>query len=151
MPFLSRLALVAALSLATPVLAHGPMSSAETGAITHLMMAQFDRPEAPLTVEPITISGDTAIAGWRQGDMAGRALLRQGPEGWVIVLCAGEEVLDPQFLAHHGVDGPAAQSLTEAARGAETGLGAALIARLDAFEGVVLIGPGEGHHAPAGH
>jgi len=30
-------------------------------------------------------------------------------------------------------------------------LGAALIARLDAFEGVVLIGPGEGHHAPAGH
>lgn len=151
MPILPRLALVALLSLATPVRADGPMSSADTGAITHLMMAEFDRPEAPLTVEPVTLHGDTAIAGWRQGEMAGRALLRRRAGGWVIVLCAGEEVLDPQFLAHHGVDGPAAQSLTAAARGAESGLGAALIARLDAFEGVVLIGPGAGHHAPAGH
>ncbi|WP_158515999.1 copper uptake system-associated protein [Pararhodobacter sp. CCB-MM2] len=136
------------------------MSSVEIGAITHLMMNQFDRPEAPLTVEPVTILGDSAIAGWRQGDMAGRALLRRSADGWAIVLCAGEEVLDPAFLAHNGIGMEAAHGLTDAARSAESGLGAELIARLDAFDGVVMIASGDahdhgqhgdGHSSAAGH
>ena len=36
--------------------------------ITHVMKAQFDTPENPLTVEPVTVGGDFAVAGWRQGD-----------------------------------------------------------------------------------
>lgn len=154
MPLLSRLTLIAAFAMATPALAEGPMSTLDEGAIVTLMMASFDRPEARLNVEPVTVSGVDAIAGWQQGDMAGRALLHRTPDGWRILLCAGEEVLDPGFLAHHGVSAQVAQSLTEGARGAESALGATLIARLDSFEGVMLIGEGETHghgDAQAGH
>jgi len=158
MPLLTRLALIAALAIpvapAFPALAHGPQSTVEQGEIIHLMMAQFDRPEAPLTVAPVVVQGDSAIAGWSQDGLGGRALLRRGPQGWAIVLCAGPEVLDPQFLAHHGLAPSDAQSLTLTARSAEEGLGAALIARLDSFDGVLLIEAGDAQthgHAPAGH
>lgn len=145
MPLLTRLTLIAALALASPVLAEGPMSTLDEGAIETLMMTSFDRPEARLHVEPVTVTGDDAIAGWTQGDMAGRALLHRTPDGWRILLCAGEEVLDPGFLAHHGVETQVAQSLSEGARGAEGALGATLVARLDSFEGVMLIDAGETH------
>ena len=58
-------------------------------AVTAVMMAQFDTPENPLTVDPISVQGDVAIAGWAQGDKGGRAFLRNGDMGWSIEVCAG--------------------------------------------------------------
>jgi len=34
--------------------------------ITMVMMKQFDKPEAPLTVLPISVEGDYAVAGWNR-------------------------------------------------------------------------------------
>ncbi|MFV0429463.1 MAG: copper uptake system-associated protein [Arachnia sp.] len=130
------------------------MSTIDDGAITHLMMSQFDRPEAPLTVDPISIEGDFAIAGWSQDGRGGRALLRRVASGWEIVLCAGEPVLDPDFLAEQGITPDTANLLAEIAHSAETELGRDLVARLNAFDGVVMISGGDGHnhgHGSAGN
>ncbi|MCU0908752.1 MAG: copper uptake system-associated protein [Rhodobacteraceae bacterium] len=154
-------ALCLALPLGTLPLAgqaHGPMSHAEHAgdidAIRALLMATFDRPDAPLTVDPVVVAGDDAIAAWQQGGNGGRALLRRTDGQWAVWLCAGDEVLDPAFLAEHGVTAEAAAGLSGAARGAEAALGTDAIARLDAFEGVVLIaaaGDGAAHGHAHGH
>jgi copper(I)-binding protein len=57
--------------------ADGPMSVAggtDAEQIEALLMAQFDSPEAPLTVAPITIQGAVTVAGWSQQGKGGRAL-----------------------------------------------------------------------------
>lgn len=41
------------------------------------MMATFDRRESPLIVAPVTVREDIPVAGWAQGEMVGRALLRR--------------------------------------------------------------------------
>lgn len=69
-----RNGLAALLLAAMPVAA---MAEDDAGAIRHVMMATFDKPEAPLTVDPVTVRGDLTVAGWAQGDMGGRALLRR--------------------------------------------------------------------------
>jgi hypothetical protein len=142
--------------------ADGPMSHAEDAddidAIRHLLMATFDRPDAPLTVDPVIVQGDDAIAGWQQDGKGGRALLRRADGVWAVWLCAGEEMLDPAFLASHGVDASAAAVLVETASGAEASLGSGTSVLLDSFDGIVLIAASgdaaaHGHeaHAPATH
>ncbi|MBX3568710.1 MAG: copper uptake system-associated protein [Rhizobiaceae bacterium] len=44
----------------------------DAGAIKHLMMATFDKPDSRLSVEPVMVSRDLAVAGWSQGEMGGR-------------------------------------------------------------------------------
>ena len=48
-------------------------------AIRHLMLAMFDKPDARLDVGPVVVVDDRAVAGWTQGEMGGRALLRRKP------------------------------------------------------------------------
>ena len=43
-----------------PALAHGDNEHQ----ITMVLKAQFEKPEAPLRVEPINVDGDFAVAGW---------------------------------------------------------------------------------------
>ena len=67
------------------------------------MKAQFDTPESPLTVAPITVQGDVAIAGWSQNGMGGRAFLRKDAEGWFVEVCAGQGLLMPEMLTGLGL------------------------------------------------
>jgi hypothetical protein len=151
-------ALAAALSLVTAAQIasadDGPMShaadAANIEAIRHLLMATFDRPDAPLTVDPVIVQGDDAIAGWQQDGNGGRALLRRADGTWAVWLCAGEEVLDPDFLASHGLSTDAATALAGTAREAEITLGAGTSTLLDSFDGVVLIAA-SGDAAAQGH
>ena len=62
------------LSGSASVWAHG----GDVEHITHLLKRQFDRPDAPLKVQPVVVLGDAAVAGWFQQDRGGRALLRKG-------------------------------------------------------------------------
>lgn len=112
---------------------------ADPEAIAAVMKAQFDTPENPLVVEPVTVEGDHAIAGWAQGDKGGRALLERRDGMWVIVLCGGQDLRMPEFLGQNGVS--AAETLSKMYNDAEDGLGADKVALFSTFEGVVMISP----------
>ncbi len=118
--------------------------------ITTLLMAQFDTPENPLTVAPITVQGDVAIAGWAQGGMGGRAFLRQDHMGWFVELCAGQGLLMPEMLTGLGLTDAEAATLLAAVTAAEAPLGADAIAVFDSFDGELFIGR-EGHGHDAAH
>lgn len=111
--------------------------------IPALMKAQFDTPENPLTVAPITVQGTVAIAGWMQDGRGGRAFLRQDDKGWFIELCAGTALLDPATLTGLGLTAAEAETLLSATRAAEAEQGAEVIALLDSFDGMLVIGRGE--------
>lgn len=112
-------------------------------AIRAVMMAQFDRPEAPLTVAPVVLQGDTAMAGWAQEGRGGRALLRRGETGWYVAMCAGEQLLDEHVLMHNGIHEGAA-TLIAAMRDAEAG-GAGDTALFNSFTDLLVFEQGEGH------
>jgi len=137
--------------------ADGPMSVAggtDAEQIEALLMAQFDSPEAPLTVSPITIQGAVAVAGWSQQGKGGRAFLRKDDMGWFVELCAGESLVQPATFVSMGLTPTEAESLAAAVNGAERSAGADLIGQLNSFEGTVLIGrsaaDGHGHGAAHG-
>jgi hypothetical protein len=137
--------------------ADGPMSVAggtDAEQIEAMLMAQFDSPEAPLTVAPITIQGAVAVAGWSQQGKGGRAFLRRDDMGWFVELCAGESLVQPATFVSMGLTPTEAESLAAAVNGAERSAGADLIGQLNSFEGTVLIGrsatDGHGHGAAHG-
>ena len=136
----------------------GPMSVAggsDAEQIEALLKAQFDRPEAPLTVAPITVQGTVAVAGWSQDGMGGRAFLRKDDHGWFVELCSGESLVLPATFQSMGLGRAEAEQLAAAVNGAEASTGADLIARLNAFEGTVIIGregmADHGHDATHGN
>ncbi|TDK46736.1 copper uptake system-associated protein [Antarcticimicrobium luteum] len=112
--------------------------------IRALLMGTFDRPGAPLTVEPITLRGPVAVAGWSQGGQGGRAFLRKDADGWFVELCSGQSLVDAATFVGMGLGHADAELLAAEVNGAEAPLGAAFIARLNSFEGTVVIGR-QGH------
>lgn len=121
----------------------------DTAHITRLMKQQFDKPEAPLTVAPVVVKGDHAIASWAQGERGGRALLRRYQGQWEISVCAGDGLTQPGVLRTAGLTTPEADALAQALVRAEAGLPAAHRARFSTFDGMLRLGAG-GHH-PAAH
>jgi hypothetical protein len=111
--------------------------------IPALMKAQFDSPENPLTVAPITVQGKVAIAGWIQDGRGGRAFLRKDDRGWFIELCAGTALLDPATLTGLGLSTEEIETLLTATHIAEAEQGPEVIAQLDSFDGMLVIGRGE--------
>jgi copper(I)-binding protein len=109
----------------------------DSDAVIATLKAQFDTPEAPLTVDPVVVEGDHALASWAQGDKGGRALLERRDGVWQVVLCGGPDLRMPAFLAQHGVT--AAEALSQMFNAAEDGLGADKVALSSSFEGVVMI------------
>lgn len=118
----------------------------DAGQIEHIMKAQFDKPEAPLSVVPIVVQGDFAIGGWAQDKAGGYALLKKAHGKWTIHLCTGSAVKDAASLTKMGIAEMDAQTLA-ANLGAELGkLDAALVAQLDSFEGTMMIEGGAHTH-----
>ena len=121
----------------------GPMSTAvanltpDQTEIVAVMRAQYDKPDAPLTVDPIVVMGDNAVASWAQGDMGGRALLARKDGAWAIVLCGGSDLRLPDFLAAHGVADAA--MLSQMFNAAEDQMGAGKVALSSKFPTVVMM------------
>lgn len=138
-------ALAAALFAGTPAFAE----DADTGAIRHLMMAQFDRPESRLTVEPVTIHKDIAVAGWAQDDVGGRALLRRLGGDWRLILCSGDTLKEARLLQQFGLNAEEAERMVKAVVDAETELDPALLAKFSTFDGIVMVNR-HGHHPSVG-
>jgi periplasmic copper chaperone A len=151
----AALATAAALPL-LPLHAHEAHHGPDAQQITHVMKRQFDRPDAPLSVMPVVIVGDAAVAGWSQQGKGGRALLRKEKAGWAIHVCAGKGLTQADVLEMSGLPKAQAAEMTLAVAKAEAGLTAAQRALFDSFDGVLKVG-GEGaaahghgpHAAPA--
>lgn len=112
--------------------------------IEALLKAQFDTPETPLTVAPISVLGSVAIAGWMQDGRGGRAFLRQDDAGWFIELCSGAGLMLPATLQSLGLSAADADSLLAQTKAAEAALGPDSIALLDSFDGTLIVGR-DGH------
>jgi len=114
------------------------------------MMAQFDRPESPLTVEPITVHEGIAVAGWAQDDVGGRALLRRLGGEWRLFLCSGDTLKEARLLQQFGLDAEEAERMVNAVVDAEAKLDPALLARFTTFDGIVMVNRHD-HHPIGGH
>jgi hypothetical protein len=109
--------------------------------------AMFDKPEARLAVDPIVIEQRFAIAGWTQGDMGGRGLLRKEASGWLLILCSGDGLKTPALLKEAGMSEDAAKRLATKLAAAEAKIDPARVAQFSRFDGVVYMGKDH----PAGH
>jgi len=132
----------------------------DADAIRKLMAGQFDKPEQRLSVDPIAVSGDHAIAGWVQGDMGGRALLRRKGHDWQIVLCAGDQIKTADALQKVGLPAAIARDLAHRLAAAEAKADPARLALFSKFDTILMLDgsgqhpPGQhggGHHPPAHH
>ena len=114
-------------------------------AIIHLMKSMFDTPDNPLSVDPVVIVGDNAIAGWVQGEKGGRALLWRVDGQWQIRLCSGDGLKDQELLENANISAADAKTLIADLAAAEAALNAAVLAKFSSFEGTMVIEPGAGH------
>lgn len=130
----------------TDVPATGALSTAQTPdqqAVIDVMMAQFDRPDARLEVNPVVVMGDAALASWSQGDMGGRALLARKDGVWSITLCGGPDLRTPEFLAANGVQDAA--MLSQMFNATEDKMGADKVALSSKFPQVVMMSTPSGN------
>jgi hypothetical protein len=114
-------------------------------AISGMLHRMFDKPDAMLTVAPIVVSGDHAIADWAQGEMGGRALLRRRHSQWSIVLCTGDEIKTQDAMIKAGVPTEDASSLARDLANAEAALDPKQRAQFSRFEGLLMM-DGESKH-----
>lgn len=123
--------------------------AADQSAVRQVLMSQFDKPEARLQVEPVVVSGDTALASWAQGERGGRALLRRHKGHWGIAVCGGDGLKEVALLKDAGVPASDAKALVAALQSAESRLTAQQRARFASFDGLVKM-DAQGAH-PKGH
>lgn len=121
----------------------------DVAAITHLLMATFDKPEARLAVAPVVVQGDQALAGWTQGERGGRALLQRHHGAWQVAVCGGDGLTDPRLLANAGLAAAEARALVASLTQAEARLPPAQRAKFSTFDGLVRM-DAAGHHPPSG-
>ncbi|MBL9059153.1 MAG: copper uptake system-associated protein [Mangrovicoccus sp.] len=119
--------------------------------IAALLKARFDRPGAPLGVAPIAIQGYVAVAGWSQDAAGGRAFLRRDEHVWFVEICAGESLMQPATFVALGLTRAEAEQLAAAVTDAEASAGVDLVARLNGFEGTVVVGRDAPPDHGAGH
>ena len=122
--------------------AQGRDVSRDAADITAQMKHDFEKPDHPLLVSPVVAVDDWALAGWTQGDMGGRALLRYRDGAWVIWLCAGDGIRAVTALRDAGLPQSTAERLASASRAAEARESADRIALFSRFSGVVPMAAG---------
>jgi len=140
--------LAAALLAWTAAAAQSPDAAT---AIRHVIKSTWDKPGDDVDIGPIVVVADVAIAGWTQGDIGGRALLRNKAGAWVVVLCAGDQLKQADALHMAGISGEAARRLITALTNAEKNIAPERAAMFARFEGLVAMDNHVGQGGHAGH
>jgi hypothetical protein len=128
-------ALTGALLLASQAIAFA--DTADQTAIQAAMHKMFDRPEAELVIFPVVAESGFAVAGWTQGDMGGRAFLKQTDGNWSLILCTGDEIRSAAALEASGVPTETAGKLAAGIADAEKSLDPERLKMLASFQGTV--------------
>ena len=136
---------VFAASLALGLLPNLALAHDDEHEIIHVMKGMFDTPENPLSVEPVVVLGDNAIAGWVQGERGGRALLWRVDGQWKIRLCSGDGLKDPKLLESANISAADAATMASHLAAAEQKLDPAVLAKFSSFEGTMMIDAEAGH------
>jgi len=111
----------------------------DQAAISGLLHTTFDRPASELVIAPVVVAGNHAIAGWTQGEMGGRALLRRRGQNWVLILCAGDGIKSRDALVKAGIPIEDASALERNLAAAEGKLPLEQVAMFSRFEGVMMM------------
>ena len=130
-------------------LAPAASAGSDEASISQLLHGMFDKPQEPLSVEPVVVSGDHAVADWAQGQMGGRALLRRHQRAWTIILCAGDGIKSKDALMKVGVPATDAERLESDMAAAEAKLAPEKVAMFSRFEGLVMMNSDADHHVKA--
>jgi periplasmic copper chaperone A len=120
-------------------------------AIPAVLKTMFERPDKPLTILPVVVKGDWAIAGWQQDGHGGRALLKKGHHGWGVVLCSGDAIREVAALEKAGLSAGDAAGLAADLAKAETGLDPNVLALFASFRGTVVMAAEAGDAGKGGH
>jgi hypothetical protein len=113
-----------------------PSDLADEAEIRQLMQKTWERPDAPLSVDPVVIVSAYAIAGWVQDDRGGRALLRKVDGRWDVVLCAGDHLRSASTISAVGASAETASRLVDALAAAEARLPRERLRQQSLFEGI---------------
>ena len=130
----------------TTMAAAGP----DEDSIRHLLHSTFDKPDSRLVVDPVVVAGAHAIAGWSQGDMGGRALLRSRGGTWPLILCSGDGIKSAEALSQAGGSRTDAAALAARLAEAESKLPRDRLAMFSKFEGTLMMNA-DGTHPPMQH
>lgn len=122
-------------------------TSADQAEVKQLMRKTWERPDAPLSVEPVVVVEDYAIAGWVQDARGGRALLRKRQGAWDVVLCSGDHLRSPETVMATGAPHDLATRLVSRLLAAESILAPEILTKFSLFDGVVRM---DGSHHPHG-
>ncbi|NEK18382.1 copper uptake system-associated protein [Rhizobium leguminosarum] len=128
-----------------------PVADDPQQTIPKTLKTMFETADKPLTVEPIVVQGDWAIAGWQQDGRGGRALLKNGHHGWNVHLCSGDGIKDAASLQKVGLSTDDATALAARLRDAEAKLDPKIVALFASFEGTVMMADEESAAAAGGH
>ncbi len=140
-------AALAATALWWAGLAPAADAAADQVGVRQALMAQFDKPEARLTVEPVVVSGEAAVASWAQGERGGRALIFRKGKTWQIAVCAGDALKQEKVLREAGVKAADATLLARDLAAAESKLSASQRAKFSTFDGFLRM-DAHGQHPP---
>ncbi|MEW6639491.1 MAG: copper uptake system-associated protein [Pseudomonadota bacterium] len=146
--FRTTLAALCALTIHSSACFAAPAGSDEA-TISQLLHGMFDKPQEPLSVEPIMVSGNHAIADWTQGEVGGRALLRNHGGAWAIILCAGDGIRSKDALVKAGVPVVDAERLAGDMANAEAKLSPEKAAMFSRFESLVMMDGDADQHKQA--
>ncbi|MBD9513654.1 copper uptake system-associated protein [Pseudomonas sp. PDM22] len=133
------------LAVASPLMAAGSDAAND---ITQMMKHTWERPDAPLQVDPVTVESDYAVAGWTQGKRGGRALLQRVEGQWRVVLCAGDALRKAETLRRAGLSAQEADSLSQAIARSESSIAPERLKQFALFQGTQRM---DGHPHPADH
>jgi len=97
------------------------------------LLRTTNRADAQFSVDPIVVRRSYAVAGWTQGDTGGRVLLNKAGGQWKVVVNAGVEMRDTEFLARAGVPQAEAAALANVLIAAERKVPETRLAMLDRF------------------
>lgn len=125
---------------------HVRADAADAAAIRRRMMELFDKPDQPLTVDPIVVVDAFAVASWTQGDIGGRALLRRDHAAWRIILCSGDALTTAPLIEQSGASAAVAADLVKRLAAAEAAIDPARRAYFSRFQGIVPVEDGGHHH-----
>jgi hypothetical protein len=91
---------------------------------------------------PVAVAGDAAVVPWQAGGEAGRAFLREGPQGWRVTVLSGESLRLPATFRGLGLSPRHATEIAAAIALAERTLPAAQLAAHDGFAGTLFLPEG---------